>query len=69
MGLVRHAIRPAVVKHRLESVLYRLLPDLRPGTGLLPDAFALSMSTGLTSITTEMHSDRQARDARAAEST
>jgi hypothetical protein len=69
MGLVRHAIRPAVVKHRRESVLYRLLPDLRPGTGLLPDAFALSMSTGLTSIATEMHSDLQAWDARAAEST
>jgi hypothetical protein len=71
MGVARHVIRPAVVKSRHVSVLFRLLPDLRPGasTALLPDAFAMSMSTGLTSIAAEMHSDRRAREARAAKST
>jgi hypothetical protein len=48
-------------------VLYNLLPDLQHTGPAFPDAFALSMSTGSTSIVMEMHADRRARDTRAAE--
>jgi hypothetical protein len=56
------------MKMRRNNVLYSLLPDLRPTVGALPDAFAISMSAGLTSIATEMHADHQSRDTRAAKS-
>jgi hypothetical protein len=44
-------IRPAVINERRETVLYRLLPDLRPRTGpQLPDALADNLGAGLTNI-------------------
>jgi hypothetical protein len=68
VGLPRHVTRPGVVRNRRESVLYRFLPDLRPSSAALPDAFAASVSAGLTHIAAEMHADRRARDTRAVES-
>jgi hypothetical protein len=44
LGLRGHPIRPSVVKMRWNTVLYSLLPDLRPTVGALPDAFTISMS-------------------------
>jgi hypothetical protein len=56
-------IRPAVINERRETVLYCLLPDLRPRTGpQLPDALADNLGAGLTNIAAEMHADRQARE-------
>jgi hypothetical protein len=44
-------IRPAVINERRETVIYRLLPDLRPRTGpQLPDALADNLGVGLTNI-------------------
>jgi hypothetical protein len=61
-------IRPAVISARRETVLYRLLPDLRPRTGpQLPDALADNLGAGPTNIAAEMHADRQAREYRAGE--
>jgi hypothetical protein len=61
-------IRPAVINERRETVLYRLLPDLRPRAGpQLPDALADNLGAGLTNIAAEMHADRQAREYRAGE--
>jgi hypothetical protein len=68
LGIPRHVTRPGVVRNRRESVLYRFLPDLRPSSASLPDAFAASMSAGLTHIAAEMHADRRARYTRAVES-
>jgi hypothetical protein len=67
MGLAHRLILPAVVRYRCEALLYRLLPETRLTTVALPDAFAASMSAGLTHIAAEMHADRRARDIRAVE--
>jgi hypothetical protein len=67
MGLAKWTIRPAVILHRGETILYRLLPEVRTATVALSDAFAASMSTCLTHIAAEMHADRRARDMRAVE--
>jgi hypothetical protein len=61
-------IHPAVINERRETVLYRLLPDVRPRTGpKLPDALADNLGAGLANIVAEMHADRQAREYRAGE--
>jgi hypothetical protein len=62
LGLKRHPVRPAVVKLRLSSILYILLPDLQSTGAALHDALALIISTGLANIITEMHVDRGACD-------
>jgi hypothetical protein len=68
LGLPRRVTHPGVVRNRRESVLYRFLPDLRPSSATLPDAFVASISAGLTHIAAEMHADHRARDTRAVES-
>jgi hypothetical protein len=61
-------IRSSVINERRDTVLYRLLPDLRPHTGpKLPDALANNLGAGLTNIAAEIHADRQAREYRAGE--
>jgi hypothetical protein len=65
MGLTRRTIRPAAIRHHRDTMLYQLLPDTRPSATALPDAFAASMSAGLTNIAAEMHADRRAQNIRA----
>jgi hypothetical protein len=67
MGLVKRTIRPVVIQHRRETILYHFLPEVRPTTVPASDAFVASMSDGLTHIAAEMHVDRRARDMRAVE--
>jgi hypothetical protein len=68
LGLANYLIRPAVVSQHHTSILYHLLPELRPSdTGRLPDSFAESLSDGLTNISTEMHADHWSRETRVSE--
>jgi hypothetical protein len=56
---------PGVVPNRLESVIYHFLPDLRPSSATVPDAFATSMSAGLTHIAVD-HCVRETRAVKSA---
>jgi hypothetical protein len=63
LGKADYPVRPAVVAQRRTSVMYHQLSALAPSNhGHLPDTFAETLAEGLTSIATEMHADRRAKE-------
>jgi hypothetical protein len=68
LGRADYPVCPAVLNQHCTSVLYRLLPALRPSDmGILPESFDEGLSEGVANITPEMHADCRSHETRASE--